>query len=120
MRLTEKLDKDLPIYFAKNGNDEDETNTRSIIQKLGQLEDIEEELGIDLITLFKAQKENVWELVFDGYDENGKSIYKPRKNQHDIYIDLKQKALVGKWIGYEFKDYGKTWALTKEELENYA
>ena len=29
-------------------------------QKLGQLEDLEEALGIDLLTLFKALKEGVW------------------------------------------------------------
>lgn len=88
------------------------------LDKLSQLEDIEKELGIDLITLFKAQKQGyVWELVFAGYDKNGKSTYKPKKQEHWFGIDFRAKALIGKWIGYDFKDYGKTWALTKEELE---
>ena len=88
--------------------------------KLGQLEDIEEELGIDLITLFKAMKqgiyykEEVWGKMFSGFS----SI---------IYLSLKDKCLMEEcddgsihdsiyYHNYYFKDYGKTWALTKEEL----
>ena len=79
-------------------------------QKLCQLEDIEEELGIDLITLFKALK-------------NG--IYK--KGEHNICFDTKLRFMKNEFYlaqpfdeNYQYivktKDYGKTWALTKEEL----
>ena len=40
-------------------------NLREQELKLGQLEDIEEELGIDLLTLFKALKEPVYVVVND-------------------------------------------------------
>ena len=68
------------------------------INKLGQLEDIEEELGIDLITLFKALK-------------------------NEPHIALRRA--IGYWQLKDLagdddlrtQDYGKTWALTKEELE---
>lgn len=87
---------------------------------ISDLVDIEEESGIDLLTLYKAQTQGVWYLGFRGYDENGNDVYMPVKQNHPLYIDFKQKALVGQWIGYEFKDYGKKvkggWALTKEEL----
>ena len=73
MRLTEKLDEELPIYFAKDGNDEDETNTKLIIQKLGQLEDVEEELGIDLLTLFDSKyTETAWEMELE---PNEKTVF---------------------------------------------
>ena len=88
--------------------------------KLGRLEDIEEELGIDLITLFDIDKQlntkkEIWFKIEDEIEENFR---------FDSYyiIDLKHKAFVK--IEYEpldylyFKDYGKTWALTKEELED--
>ena len=88
--------------------------------KLGKLEDIEEELGIDLITLFNIDKQlntkkEIWFKIEDEIEEN---------LRFDSYyiIDLKHKAFVK--IEYEpldylyFKDYGKTWALTKEELED--
>ena len=88
--------------------------------KLGRLEDIEEELGIDLITLFNIDKQlntkkEIWFKIEDEIEEN------LRCDSYYI-IDLKHKAFVK--IEYEpldylyFKDYGKTWALTKEELEN--
>ena len=34
--------------------------------KLADLEDIEDELGIDLITLFKALKNGIYEILQDG------------------------------------------------------
>ena len=90
------------------------------VDKLGTLEDIEEELGIDLITLFNIDKQlntkkEIWFKIEDEIEENFR---------FDSYyiIDLKHKAFVK--IEYEpldylyFKDYGKSWALTKEELEN--
>ena len=93
-------------------------NSNACVDKLGKLEDIEEELGIDLITLFDIDKQlntrkKIWLKIEDEIEENFR---------FDSYyiIDLKHKAFVK--IEYEpldyfyFKDYGKTWALTKEEL----
>ena len=79
--------------------------------KLGRLEDIEEELGIDLVALFKALKCGVC-IKDEGYFNNT-----------DIYFHPLEMEFVIEWankdnMGYEcLKDYGKTWALTKEELE---
>ena len=89
------------------------------IDKLGQLEDIKEELGIDLVTLFKALKDGIW-----FKDEDGDIV-----NEEITYAD--KQCLT--WVGYTlsafgtgypdikehfyYKDYGKTWALTREELE---
>ena len=83
-----------------------------LTKKLGQLEDIEEELGIDLITLFKALKDGIYR-----YGEN---------NQVPVYLTwhdyLKELVLFFDDNNpynnrcFQFKDYGKTWALTKEEL----
>ena len=65
MRLTEKNN----TPFAKNinyfpsdylGNKNEMEISELLLNKLGQLEDIEEELGIDLITLFKALKNGVY------------------------------------------------------------
>lgn len=85
------------------------------VKKLGELEDIEEELGIDLITLFKALTDGV-------YDIEKKQI------REISYINKRFIGYIGDSIGngdadypdiqycYRIKDYGKTWALTKEEL----
>ena len=98
-------------------------NSNACVDKLGKLEDIEEELGIDLITLFRALKDR--QVIF-------KHIYGLKKPK--IYLETHKIAGLlfdgknyGLWLydngyGDEFcaytKDYGKTWALTKEELEN--
>lgn len=88
--------------------------------KLGQLEDIEEELGIDLITFFK---------IFEGRDvyiklNNGLIIegFSPiiEENLCGIYFTVEGKYVntIADYGDYyvSLKDYGKTWALTKEEL----
>lgn len=75
--------------------------------KLGELEDIEDELGIDLTTLFKAAGRNGF------YTKDGRHL--------SAYLALTQKAFVKeRYDGVDFfyfSDYGKTWALTKEELQ---
>lgn len=82
-----------------------------IYMKLGQIEDTEEKLGIDFITLYKAFENDI--RVFD----DGKP--------YTAWVDL----IYSKGIPYGFKckvsdhcvyfkDFGKTWTLaTKEELE---
>ena len=87
--------------------------------KLADLEDVEDELGIELHIMFKALKDGVWY-----YDENGQLLHDyvwlennyvaagtPDKLSFSIKTFLRWKILL-------FEDYGKTWASTKEELEN--
>ena len=77
--------------------------------KLGQLEDIEEELGIDLVTLFRALK--------DGVYMNTK-MFDFVKEEHPKIVHYKNGwRILVKGSVFQFKTYGKTWALTKEELE---
>ena len=94
------------------------------VDKLGKLEDIEEELGIDLITLFKALKDGIWtnQEQWYGDEKQGEIRF------FQVRLLLEENAIGcihnSMWKGEEvirtlyFKDYGKTWALTKEELEN--
>ena len=77
--------------------------------ELKQYKDIEEELGIDLITLFKALKNGVYYKYKYGYETK---ISKCRK-----CVLTGKKTLVVDYHTYRYLcDYGKTWALTKEEL----
>ena len=99
-------------------------NSNACVDKLGKLEDIEEELGIDLITLFKALKDGIW--------TNQEQCYGDEKQGKIRFFQVRlllEENAVGcihnsMWKGKEvirtlyFKDYGKTWALTKEELES--
>ena len=94
---------------------------KDIYCKLEQLEDIEEKLGIDLLTLFKALKNGIY-LKF-GSEKNTGVYYEHRailprhfdKDYKGYFIDLQLELSIN--FNFYFKDYGKTWALTKEELE---
>lgn len=104
--------------------------TTPMYEKLHDLEDIEEELGVDLVTLFKALSGCVWFKICD---------YHPTLDKHpeikssfpnvaclDVGVtsvcSFKRKVIILDFgdlvFEYKFADYGKTWALTKEELEH--
>ena len=83
-------------------------------EKLCQLEDIEEELGIELTILFEALINGIW-------------IKDKAKKCRPCYLSasLWSMQLTNAGIRYStistnkylyFKDYGITWALTKDEL----
>ena len=89
------------------------------IDKLGQFEDIEEELGIDLVTLLKALK--------DGFYYKKQGIFHTSDKENYIFLsaksDLPNQMCIEVYFGdlemmcFYFNEYGKTWALTQEELE---
>ena len=87
----------------------------SMIDKILSINKIEEELGIDLATLFKVLKNGLYSSFID--KENNKLVLKSLSlhlletlDGFDcIFKDNDERVLF-------FKDYGKTWALTKEEL----
>ena len=87
-------------------------------EKLHQILNIEEELGIDLTILFNALKNGVYY-----FDEQGQLIYS------NVWLtDNHVSTGVHDKLSYSFKtpdhetllfeDYGKTWALSEEELRN--
>lgn len=87
------------------------------LSRLEQLDGIKEELGIDLTILFKALRDGVF-INESGIVNEIDLIYKDdiKSIEHQpcwgfISNDDEIKVF------FEFKDYSKTWALTKEELE---
>lgn len=128
-RLTEKdyCGYDIKDRQNFNGYDDDKDCQKifSCLQKLGQLEDIEEELGIDLLT------KSTLELEGGYFRRNNQTRY---INWEDIKIDIHNKEIKiyesdfyghpmrdnfvkGQLIIFPFSGKGKSWALTKEELE---
>ena len=106
-RLTKKNDIGyFPIF-------EHETKGKyyDLVHKLGSLEDLEEEIGIDFITLSKILKQR---FVYDndlvkiellGLHIKSDELYLygfVEDTMHAVYLRL--------------KDYGKTWTITKEKL----
>lgn len=121
-RLTDKLENNSYDFacsyntFMYNGGQEE------IINKLGKLEDIEEELGIDLLTLFKALKQDY--IYFKHhYGWSNEFIIKKEYIQ-GLKYQIDDNTFVfwtddcGKEHLVYIKDFHKKWALTREELEN--
>jgi len=126
-RLTEKSTIVIGGYQAKLSSNGMESQS-AILSKLGQLEDIEEELGIDLITLFKCKigkkvfvkrGNEIVEMVIDGMEYSFDHIVEIAGTFVKAHIVPKYKPntiYTARVYSLYTKDYGKTWALTKEEL----
>ena len=90
-----------------------------IYLKLKSLEDIEEELGIGLRILFKALKNGFYHydngIVHTSNNESYISLQAQSclPNQMCIEVDYGDRTMC-----FYFEDYRKTWALTREDLEN--
>lgn len=123
-RLTKNLHNQYNDYWYREDLDQVFDKEQIVLTKLGQYEDLEEELGVDLITLFKALKNGVWtnQEQYYGDEEQGKIRF------FKVRLLLEEKAIGcihnSMWKGTEvirtlyLKDYRKTWSLDKEELEN--
>lgn len=96
----------------------------AIYNKLHDLEDLEEELGIDFATLIKALKRgiyvknrkneirrvscNIGLVETGGHNSLGLRFQDTNYKWRYLVLDTSRDN--------DVKDYGKTWALTKEEL----
>lgn len=107
MRITEK--KENGFYELTKGNEiYGEENGIRLVQFLGGLEDFGEKLDISWSILLNAINSGFYKI-----DNRGSIIFinpMPR-------VDFKNKCFnTSSYYKLYFKDYGKTWALTKEEL----
>ena len=104
--------------LAKQYYPNENIDNEEIFNKLGKLEDIEEELGIPLEVLFKALKNGI---KVNGYDDELEVDTILDFEPDELVLDYGIKAITtGRdYIehDFEFEEYGKRWALTKEELE---
>lgn len=94
-------------------------NKTDAINKLGKLEDVEEELGINLDTFIKVLKSKNLVGHFNKYGQYDKKAIRKLRN---IKLDIIKKRFLADDYGWviniplNFNKYGKTWATTKEEL----
>ena len=80
------------------------------LNRLEKLDDLEEKIGIDLITLLKALESGVW---IKEWKEPIKHTCGLKFSKYGKYWILENKTYC-----LDLKEYGKTWALTKEVLGN--
>ena len=113
-RLTRNvLTETSPMYELGEWADNEEA-----LDKLGQLEDIEEEIGIDLIKAVKLCKQvNRNKIVYTKEKWGIDTL----KLLDELDIELFNHRLYGNergiYVSLDLYNYGITWALTKEELE---
>lgn len=84
------------------------------LDRLEEHKKIEEEIGINLITLFKALL-GIWVKSTNGDVYYVGSPYLCFSENEKRELEL-QFRVGDTW--YKIKDHGKTWALSQEELEN--
>ena len=122
-RLVDKKKFEMSKFIIeKNGENAEDIHFKNV--KLGQLEDIEQELGVDIAndlskvllaskngfyskeeTINIHTKEKVCQIIFNNY------AYCYCDGYGCWWVQTINK-------GYPPWNYGKTWALTREELEN--
>ena len=103
----------------------DEIND-TIYKRLKLLEDLEEDIDMSLLTLFKILKRGQIICKFIPMYDPKKTFLLSRKINSLYYdgcyyrLDINEDGDDGYIIEFDpyIKDYGITWALTKEELEN--
>ena len=125
-RLTKKIHNQYKDYWYREDLERVCDKEQIVLTKLGQYEDLEEKLGIDLDILFKALYNGIYvkQLGIGNTNYMKTIITKVKasclKLDHKTHTELvfDQKRSGGCWDTYYFKDYGKTWALTKEELKD--
>lgn len=86
---------------------------------MNKYEEWEELYGIEILTLLKTDE------VYYRYKWSDGSGYSDIMKSHRCYIDIHNHQLIAYDNEYDefgyplpFEDYKKTWALTREELEN--
>lgn len=100
-RLEDVLEQEIKLY---------QKDIREMHRELRRYKLLEAELGIDLITLFKALKDGI-EVGNDKMRvcvKNCKLIYREEDNEYAFIYD---------YYLIKLKDYGKIWALARNDLE---
>ena len=119
-RLTKKLKNGTYTSLIPfNNNGSSRAWLFQVGKKLGQLEDIEDELGIDLFTFVKTTTQPILYIKNNPFDNEIKQAFMTMITRNDnlskdylIWFERNDKE---RYL-FLLKDYGKTWALTKEEL----
>lgn len=99
-----KLDKDYETNF-----DLDFLEIEKALKEHEQYKTVEQKLGIDLVTKNKVEQSN--EVYVEGLG------IAEIMNYYRTGISLDKYDASGNQMFLRYKDYGKTWALTREELE---
>lgn len=100
--------------FARNVKAREE-----MYDKLFELENIEEELGIDLIRAVELCKQvNSKKVIYTKENWGIDTLKIIDELDIELFSHRLYKNAYGIYVSLDLYEYGKTWALTREELEN--
>ena len=88
-----------------------------VLTKLKHFEDIEDEIDVDLEVLFKALKNGLYYKIRVEDKKISKMKFPMLRMIDNKLCLISPKWITATWMNVKVKDCGKTWALTKEELE---
>lgn len=92
---------------------------KDIYCKLELLENLEEELGIDLIKAVELCKQvNSKKVVYTKERWGIDTIKILDELDIELFSHRLYKSARGMYVSLDLKEYGKEWALTRKELEN--
>ena len=102
-----------PVEAIKTSTDI--ANLYHVYNKLSKLEDIEEDLGVDLIKLLTAD-----EIYYKAHGEIESNIFDVSFYSFLILVRVYHSPYRkdDEHFAFSFNDYGKTWALDKSDLVN--
>lgn len=111
MRLTKKIKEWNSISNTEYDDYTflDHSRVKEAVTKMGQIEDLEEKLGIDAVTFIQSMI-NVLVYVINGDKIEQCAVNLDKGIDNRLYF-------CSEYDTYYIEDYGKTWARTKEELE---
>lgn len=119
-RLTKKVSKIEAMldYGSEYIPSENCHSEFELYYKLGKLEDIEEELGIDLIKAVELCKQvNSKKVVYTKEKWGIDTLKILDELDIELFSHRLYKNARGMYVSLDLYDYGITWALTREELE---
>ena len=94
-------------------------NEDEVIKKFHQIQKIEEELGIDLIKAIELCKQvNSKKVVYTKENWGIDTLKILDELDIELFSHRLYKNFGGVYVSLDLYEYGKTWSLTKEELEN--
>ena len=106
-----RLTKKNAIGYFPAYERETKENYYDLVHKLGVLEDLEEEIGIDFITLPKILKQR---FVYNN-DQVKIELLGLHIKSDELYLyGFVEDTMHAVYL--RLKDYGKTWTITKEEF----
>ena len=119
-------------FISNSGNSDYANNAYSfrgiapcfaISEQINDIDDkVENEIGISLSKVYEAVTKGFWMVNFRGFNQDHSAsvsidFIDPSQMIFTPTVDFVRREIISTRYTFSFDDYGRTWALTKKELE---